>query len=119
GGGGSRSGCRRARAWRSYGLLGEVQPQALQAVRDTEQRAEVCGVDQQDVAGPGAARGKPEERVELPVPRSREGVRPRQVDRLPGQDMDGLRVLGRQRVVRQVGVEVERGDPREEAARIE
>ena len=36
-------------------------------------------------------------------------MRPGQVDRLPGQHMNGLRVLGRQRIVRQMQMEVERG----------
>ena len=48
-------------------------------------------------------------RIELRVPRGGEWMRPGQVDRLAGQNMNGLRVLRRQRVVRQVQMEVERG----------
>ena len=56
-----------------------------------------------------AVRRHPEERIELPIPRGGERMRPGQVDRLPGQNMNGLRILCRQRVVRQVQMEVERG----------
>src|SRR4051812_12250737 len=89
----------------------DVQPEALQAFRDAEQRAEDRGVGHQDIAGPGAARGEPDERVELAIPRSREGVRSRHVDRLLGQDMNGASVLGRQRIMGQMRMEVERGYP--------
>src|SRR5205809_992889 len=46
-------------------------------------------------------------------------MRPGQVDRLPGQHVDRLPVVGRQRIVRQVHVEVEVGDPGEPTAGIE
>ena len=87
----------------------------LQALVAAEQRAEDRGVGQQHIARPVAARGHPEEHVELPVSRFGERMRPRQVDRLPGQDVNGFRVVGRHGIVRQVHVEVEGGHPLEPA----
>src|SRR5437667_12104521 len=46
-------------------------------------------------------------------------MRPRRVDRLPSEDVNGPSVVGRQRVVRKMHVEVERRDTREPASAIQ
>src|SRR5262249_26085120 len=88
--------------------LSHVPPEVFQAFRAAEQRGEDRRVGEQDIATAVTLRRQPDARIELPIPRSGEGMRPGEVNRLPGQDMDGFRVLGRQRLVRQMQMEVER-----------
>ena len=81
--------------------------------------AEHRGVCQQDVAGPGAAWGHPEEEIELLISCRGERMGPGKIDRLPRQNVNGLRVLCRQRIVGQVRMEVERGDSIQQARFVE
>ena len=91
---------------------GDVLPEGAQALIAAEQRTEDRGVGHQYVAGAFPGGRHPQERVELGVAGLGEGVRrPGEVDRLPGQDADDVRFVGRHRVVRQVRVEVEGGHP--------
>src|SRR5262249_53513717 len=72
-----------------------VPPEVPKAVRAPKQRGEDCRIGEQDVAAPTTFRRHPDARIELPISRRRERVRPGRVDRLPGQHVNGLRVLGR------------------------
>src|SRR2546429_6449562 len=66
-------------------------------------RSKYRGVRQQDVSGASCIRWHPDERVELGIARLRERMRSVQVNRLACKHVDGLRVIGGQRVMRQVG----------------
>jgi hypothetical protein len=97
----------------------EVVPQVLQTVRATEQGGEVGGVDERDVARPLTGGRHPDQRVELGVAFRGEGVGSVRVDALTRQDPQLVTFGRRQFVVRQVGVEVERGDVVEQSRRVE
>src|SRR4051794_15376225 len=91
--------------------LRDVAPESLQTLRASKQRRENGRIGEQDVATAVTLRRHPEARIELPVSRGRERVRPGQINRLPAQYVNGFVVLGRQRIVGQVQMEVERCDP--------
>src|SRR5262249_19754076 len=96
-----------------------VPPEVFQALRTAEQRGEDRRVGEQDIAAAVTSRRHPDARVDVPIPGGRERMRPGEVDRLRRQDMDGLRVLGRLRVVRQMEMEVEDRHTIQQAQRVE
>src|SRR5512134_1131451 len=79
----------------------EIAPEILEALRAAEQRREVRGIDDQDVAGPVSLRRHPEQRVQLRVPGRGERMRTIRVHDLPAQHVDRLRVPGGHLVMRQ------------------
>lgn len=85
-----------------------VPPEVPKTIRAPKQRGEDGRIGERYVAAPAALRRYPEERIELSIPRGGEWMRPGQVDRLRGQNTNGIRIFCRQRVVRQMQMEVER-----------
>ena len=61
---------------------GEVVPEVAQTVGATEERGEVCGIDQHDVAGALSVRRHPDQRVEFGVARSSERMRADRISRM-------------------------------------
>ena len=98
---------------------GEISPEIRQALRAAEERREIGRVHEHDVAGALFFRRHPEQGVELRVAGRGEGMRPVEIDGLTRQHMHRLCVLGRQLVVRQVRVEIERGDVLEQPELVE
>src|SRR3954469_6702610 len=99
-------------------LRGDVLPEAFEALVASEQRREDRRVGQQDVAGPFALRRHPQEHVELAVSCLREWMRPRGINRLLRQQVNGARFGRGDRVVGQMRVKVERLNPFEPAPRV-
>src|SRR3954454_12019973 len=93
-------------------------PEASKALVAAEQRAERRQDGQHDISGPRPARGHPEEAVEFAIARLRERMRLWHIDRLPREDTNRTGVV-RERVMRQVLVEVEGCHPRQPSARVE
>src|SRR5215208_5466691 len=89
-------------------LCREVVPKVVEAIRAAKQSGEYGQVRQQDMAGSRAGRRHPEEHVEFGIAGFGKWMWLRQIDRLPSQQADGVCVLSRQRVVRQVLVKIER-----------
>ena len=100
-------------------LRRDVLPEPLEAVVAAEQRREDRRIGEQDVAGPIAFRRHPEEHVELTVTGFRERMRPRHIDRLLREQVNGRRIVGGDGVVRQMRMEVEGLHAFEPAAGIE
>src|SRR6185437_11743001 len=98
---------------------GEVFPEALEAFVAAEERGEDGGVREQDVTGALVGGGHPEEHVEGGVAGFDEGVRVRCVEGLLSQETNGVAVVGRDCVVRQVWMKVEGADTLEPATRVQ
>ena len=64
-------------------------------------------------------RRHPDKRVELGVARLGERMRPVKINRLARKHVDGLCVIGGQRVMRQVGMEIKCANPVEKAKLIQ
>src|SRR5271170_121703 len=88
----------------------EVLPKCFEAFIATEQSGEDGGIRQQDVSSAIRYGWHPQKHVEFPVSRINKRMRLRHIHGLPRQQMDDLRVVWSDGVVRQVHVEIERLD---------
>ena len=111
----------RRAGWRPpYTLhLGKIGPESPETFCAAKQRREDCRVREQGIAATVALWRHPDQRIELSVPRGRKRMRPLQIDRLRAQYVDRLRVVGRQSVVREMQMEIERGHSVQQAAFIQ
>ena len=80
---------------------------------------EDCRVGEQDIAAACICRRHPDEGIKLSIPRGGEWMRPGQIDRLPGQNMNGRRIFCCQRIVRQMQMKVERAHSVQQTQRVE
>src|SRR6185503_5746364 len=85
---------------------GQVVPEVAKAVGTAEQRGEVRGIDQYEVARSLTGRRHPDQCVELRVARFRERMWPVRVDPLTAEDLQFLAFRCGEFVVRQVRMEV-------------
>src|SRR6185437_37103 len=104
-----RSECRLAQA-SSFSHRRNVLPEVLQTIGTTKQGGEVCGVNQKDLARPRFVRRHPKETVEFLVACGGERMWSIRIDRLPGEHIDFAAMLVGQCVMRQMRVEIERGN---------
>src|SRR4051794_14195047 len=100
-------------------LRRDVLPESFEALVAAKQRREDRRVRQQDVAGPLVLRRHPQEHVELAVAGLRERMRPRRIDRLLREQVNGRRIGRRDGVMREMRMEVERLYALEPAAGVE
>src|SRR4051794_29143177 len=93
-------------------------PKLRQAFITTKQSAESRQVGQQNISGTRSAWRHPEKAIELSISCLRERVWLGQIDRLARENTNRTGVL-RERIMRQVLVEVERRHPRQPSVRVE
>src|SRR5215204_2238137 len=85
----------------------EVVPKVIETLGAAKQSREDCQVREQDVPGPLPRGWHPEKRIEIRVARLDERMRSGQINRLPGKNANCARIFRRQRIVRQMLMEIE------------
>ena len=85
----------------------EVVPKVVEALGAAKESGEDCQVRQQDVPSAHPCRRHPEERIEFGVAGFDERMRSGQIDRLSSKNVNCPCIFRRQRIVRQVLVEIE------------
>src|SRR4029077_8913052 len=96
----------------------EIPPEGLETLGAAKEGGEIGGIDQNDVSRPLLVRRHPQEAIKLPVTRLGERVRTFEVDRLPGQHLDGV-PASRQFIVWQMRMEIESGNVLQKAKTVE
>src|SRR5882672_4400191 len=93
----------------------EIAPKLFQTIRSSKERGEVRGIHQHDVSGSFVAGRHPDESVQFFVARLGEGMWPGKVNRLTRQKNRSLLILRGERIVRKMGMEIERRNVLEQA----